>query len=59
MEQNTEKEKLGVLKSKCLLEIVLLVSLTDRSTDPGRNGDTEMEAPTREGASTDGVLRKM
>ena len=40
--ENTEKEILGVLKSKYHLEIVLLVSLADRCTEPGRAGDTKM-----------------
>lgn len=45
VDKDIERETLVDLKSKCHLEIVLLVSLADRCIDPGRDGDTEMGAP--------------
>lgn len=45
VDKDIEREKLVDLKSKCHLEIVLLVSLADRCTDPGRDGGTETGAP--------------
>lgn len=56
VEKDTEEKQLGVLKLKCHPEAVLWVSLADKSTEPGRDGDITTD-PSTVGYSANWMLR--